>query len=76
MPQKEMQNAELMYPLCGGITFILIGNTFILHFAFIILHSQTKTSRPQQDGMFMFDDVYASIFMMFATRMPQGVPMT
>lgn len=35
-----------------------------------------KTSRPQQDGMFLFEGCYASIFMMFATRMPQGVPMT
>ena len=35
-----------------------------------------KKSRPQQDGMFLFEGCYASIFMMFATRMPQGVPMT
>ena len=40
------------------------------------LPASKKTSRPQQDGMFLFEGCYASIFMMFATRIPQGVPMT
>ena len=43
---------------------------------FYDVFQQQKPPRPQQDGVVRKGLAYASIFMMLATRMPQGGPMT